>query len=57
MIREYGADLGGPIVKDKLWLWFAGSYQTISTNQTAFSTNFGTIAAPTLTTSSPGARS
>ena len=32
MIREYGADIGGPIVKDKLWLWFAGSYQTISTN-------------------------
>ena len=24
MIREYGADLGGPIIKDKLWLWFAG---------------------------------
>lgn len=46
MIREYGADLGGPLVKDKLWLWFAGSYQTISTNQTAFSTNFGTITAP-----------
>jgi hypothetical protein len=47
MIREYGADLGGPIVKDKLWLWFAGSYQTIATNQTGFNTNFGTIAAPT----------
>ena len=37
MIREYGADFGGPIVKDKLWLWFAGAYQTISTNQTTFS--------------------
>ena len=36
MIREYGADLGGPIIKDKFWLWFAGSYQTISTNPTAF---------------------
>jgi hypothetical protein len=45
-IREYGGDLGGPIVQDKLWLWFAGSYQTIATNQTAFSTGFGTIAAP-----------
>ena len=21
MIREYGADLGGPIIQDKLWLW------------------------------------
>src|SRR5262245_14789668 len=34
MIREYGADLGLPIIKDKLWLWFAGAYQTISTNLT-----------------------
>ena len=25
MIREYGADLGGPLIKDKLWLWAAGS--------------------------------
>ena len=24
MIREYGADLGGPIIKDKLWIWVAG---------------------------------
>ena len=32
MIRDYGADFGGPIIKDKLWLWFAGAYQTISTN-------------------------
>ena len=47
MIREYGADFGGPIVKDKLWLWFAGAYQTINTNQTAFSTTFGTFASPT----------
>ena len=30
MLREYGADFGGPIVQDKLWLWFAGAYQTIS---------------------------
>src|SRR5262245_40325398 len=34
MIREYGADVGGPIIKDKLWLWFAGAYQTISTDLT-----------------------
>jgi len=53
MIREYGADMGGPLIKDRLWLWFAGSYQTISTNQTAFSTNFGTISAPTLVNLEP----
>ena len=30
-IREYGADLGGPIVKDRLWLWSAGlAARTIS---------------------------
>ncbi len=53
MIREYGADLGGPIVQDKLWLWFAGAYQTINTNQTAFSTSFGTFAAPTFVNLEP----
>jgi|RhiMetdeSRZDD1v2_1073273.scaffolds.fasta_scaffold00709_19 carboxypeptidase family protein/TonB-dependent receptor-like protein len=30
MLRDYGADVGGPIIRDKLWLWFAGAYQTIS---------------------------
>ena len=30
MLRDYGADLGGPIIRDKLWLWFAGGYQTIA---------------------------
>lgn len=55
LIREYGADVGGPLVKDRLWLWFAGSYQTISTNQTAFSTYYGTIAAPTLVNLEPWA--
>ena len=35
MLRDYGADVGGPIIRDKLWLWFAGSYQTISTNLTS----------------------
>ena len=34
MLREYGADFGGPIIRDKLWLWFAGAYQTISKNVT-----------------------
>jgi len=47
MIREYGGDFGGPIIQDKLWLWFAGAYQTINTNQTGFSTDAGTFAAPT----------
>jgi hypothetical protein len=46
MIREYGADLGGPIIRDKLWLWFAGSYQTISTNPASFSSDFGTYTYP-----------
>jgi hypothetical protein len=45
-IREYGADFGGPILKDKLWLWFSGSYQTINTNTTGFSSYYGTIQAP-----------
>jgi hypothetical protein len=31
-IREYGADLGGPIVKDRLWIWASGSRQDISLN-------------------------
>ena len=34
MLRDYGADFGGPIIRDKLWLWFAGAYQTISRNIT-----------------------
>ena len=33
-IREYGAEFGGPIVKDKLWLWAAGSRQDISVQTT-----------------------
>ena len=41
-IREYGGELGGPILKDRLWLWAAGSYQTISLNntQTAYAGGF-----------------
>lgn len=46
MIREYGADLGGPIVKDKVWLWFAGSYQTISTNPATFDSTLGSFSFP-----------
>ncbi len=33
-IREYGGELGGPIVKDTLWLWAAGSRQDISVQTT-----------------------
>jgi len=36
-IREYGGDLGGPVLKDRLWLWAAGSRQDISLNTTTFS--------------------
>ncbi len=31
-IREYGGDLGGPIIRDRLWLWAAASRQDISVN-------------------------
>ena len=34
-IREYGGELGGPILKDKLWLLASGSRQDISTNSIA----------------------
>lgn len=35
-IREYGAELGGPILKDRLWLWAAGSRQDVSLDPTTF---------------------
>lgn len=31
-IREYGADIGGPIIKDKVWFWGAVSRQDIALN-------------------------
>lgn len=34
MLREYGADFGFPIIRDKVWLWFAGAYQTVDRNVT-----------------------
>ena len=36
-IREYGAELGGPILKDRVWLWAAGSRQDISLSPSTFS--------------------
>src|SRR5678816_2760881 len=33
-IREYGAEIGGPIIKDRLWLWGSGSRQDIALNLT-----------------------
>ncbi len=33
-VREYGAEIGGPLVKDKLWMWASGSRQDISVNTT-----------------------
>jgi Carboxypeptidase regulatory-like domain/TonB-dependent Receptor Plug Domain len=33
-IREYGAEVGGPIIKDRLWLWGSGSRQDIALNLT-----------------------
>ncbi len=44
-VREYGAELGGPIIKDKLWLWAAGSRQDISVNTTQPSVAAGSYAA------------
>ena len=43
-IREWGAEVGGPIVKDKLWLWAAGSRQDISTLPTQVDTESTTAA-------------
>ena len=33
-LREYGIELGGPIIKDKLWLWAAAARQDFGTNTT-----------------------
>ncbi|MGH9366476.1 MAG: TonB-dependent receptor [Thermoanaerobaculia bacterium] len=35
-IREYGAEMGGPIIKDRLWLWGSGSRQDISLKEIGF---------------------
>lgn len=35
-IREYGAEMGGPIVADRLWLWAAGARQDISLSPSTF---------------------
>lgn len=36
-IREYGAEVGGPVLKDRLWLWAAGARQDISLSPTTSS--------------------
>ena len=36
-IREYGGELGGPLIADRLWLWAAGARQDISLSPTTFS--------------------
>jgi outer membrane receptor protein involved in Fe transport len=33
-VREYGAEVGGPIIKDRLWIWGSGARQDISLNLT-----------------------
>ena len=33
-VREYGIELGGPIIKDKLWIWGAAARQDFGTNTT-----------------------
>ena len=41
-IREYGAEMGGPILKDRIWLWAGASRQDINldlTGQTDFQGN------------------
>ncbi len=43
-LYEYGGDLGGPIIKDKLWIWGAYRIQRISNISTAFLAPNGTIA-------------
>ena len=38
-IREYGGELGGPLIEDRLWLWAAGARQDISLSPTTFSSD------------------
>lgn len=33
-VREYGAEVGGPIIKDRLWFWAAASRQDINLDHT-----------------------
>ena len=53
MLREYGADLGGPLVKDKAWLWFSGAYQTIDLNSATFDSGAGSFSSPESTNLEP----
>jgi outer membrane receptor protein involved in Fe transport len=52
-VREYGGELGGPIVKDRLWLWFAGSYQTIDLNTGTFDSSYGAYSSRSATNLEP----
>jgi hypothetical protein len=40
-IREYGAEIGGPIVKDRAWLWAGASRQDINLDQTGQTDFYG----------------
>ena len=50
-IREYGGELGGPLIEDRLWLWAAGARQDISLSPTTFSP--GEIPVPETATLEP----
>lgn len=47
-IREYGAEIGGPIVKDRLWFWGSASRQDISLNLTDLNPTTGQPAVSTV---------
>ena len=55
-IREYGGELGGPLVEDRLWLWAAGARQDISLSPTTFDSTEVPVPGDRRH-SSPGARS
>ena len=50
-IREYGGELGGPLIEDRLFLWAAGARQDISLSPTTSSP--GEIPVPQSTTLEP----
>jgi hypothetical protein len=50
-IREYGGELGGPLIEGRLWLWAAGARQDISLSPTTFLEN--EVAVPETATLEP----